>query len=310
MIPIKIISPKKLKVIWQITTACTYKCSYCPTELNQGKSHQINLDELQTFLDKIKDRNPVFSFTGGEPTVHPQYLDILRELKKRNFSVISDSNLSRTVRFYEEATQLVDNWNVTLHPSEHTLDLDKIKAISHSSYAVVYLMADPRHWELSMSWFEELKKILRIKIIILKPLNNWSNSGWFYHDYTQEQLDFYENTAPILNFTQEEVKQGLIKYSWLQDQGSTIMWNDGSVDKLDPDQLMKNDLNKFQGWDCEVGSEVIVINPTSNISLGTCGTRHLGNWNNFTIDMLEQSFLCPREYCHCGTDIKATKTKQ
>ena len=46
MIPIKIISPKKLKVIWQITTACTYKCSYCPTELNQGKSHQINLDEL------------------------------------------------------------------------------------------------------------------------------------------------------------------------------------------------------------------------------------------------------------------------
>jgi len=97
MIPIKIISPKKLKVIWQITTACTYKCSYCPTELNQGKSHQINLDELQTFLDKIKDRNPVFSFTGGEPTVHPQYLDILSELKKRNFSVISDSNLSRTV---------------------------------------------------------------------------------------------------------------------------------------------------------------------------------------------------------------------
>lgn len=309
MIPIKIISPKKLKVLWQITTACTYKCSYCPTELNQGRSHHIDLTQLGIFLDKIKDRNPVFSITGGEPTVHPQYLDVLKELKNRDFKVISDSNLSRTVRFYEEATQLVDNWCVTLHPSEHTLDLEKIKTISKNSFTVVYLMADPRHWDLVMNWFEDLKNVPRIKIIILKPLNNWSNSGWFYHDYTSEQLAFYENTSPILNFTKEEIEKLIGNYSWLHDQGSRIVWDNGLEEKLDPDQLMKRDLNKFKGWQCEVGEEVIVINPTSDISLGTCGTRHLGNWRNFDISMLQQSFTCPLEYCHCGTDIKATKFK-
>lgn len=310
MIPIKIISHKKLKVLWQITTACTYKCSYCPTELNQGKSHPIDLEQLGIFLDKIVDRNPVFSFTGGEPTIHPQFLDVLRELKKRNFNIISDSNLSRTTRFYEEATQLVDNWCVTLHPSEHTLDLEKIKTISKDSFAVIYLMMDPRHWELALSWYEELKKLPRIKIIILKPLDNWSNSGWFYNNYTAEQLDFYSNTPPVYTFTEDEKKDLQKKYNWLNDQESTVMWEDGSKSILDSDQLMKDNLNKFKGWSCEAGNEVITIDPRSNVSLATCGTRHLGDWKNFSIEMLEESIICPLEYCHCGTDIKATKTKR
>lgn len=309
MIPIKIISHKQLKVIWQITTACTYKCSYCPSELNQGRSHKIDMDQLRLFLDKIVDRNPVFSFTGGEPTVHPQYLDVLKELKERKISIISDSNLSRTSRFYKEANEFVDVWCVTLHPSEHTLDLDKIKTISEKNCTVVYLMADPRHWDLSMEWFEKLKQVPRIKIIILKPLNNWSNSGWFYNNYTQEQLDFYEKTKPVVNLTKEEVNEIITKYSWLEDQGSTVVWDNGAETKLDPDQLMKDGLNKFKGWDCKVGEEVIVINSTCDISLGTCGTRHLGNWSKFSIDMLGQSIICPLEFCHCGTDIKATKFK-
>lgn len=309
MIPIKIISSKKLKVIWQITNACTYKCSYCPKELNQGQSFPIDLEQLCTFLDKIENKNPVFTFTGGEPTIHPQYLDVLKELKKRKINVISDSNLSRTNRFYQEASDLVDNWCITLHPSEHILDIDKIKILTQRSYVMIYLMADPRHWDLVMTWFKELKKVPMIKIVILKPLDNWSNSGWYYNEYTKEQLQFYESTSPIVNFTKEQTDEILLRYPWLLDQGSTVVWNNGDKELLDSDKLMKDNLNKFNGWRCEVGEEIIVINPTCDISLGTCGIKQLGNWNKFNIAMLTDPVICSKDYCHCGIDIKSTKTK-
>ncbi len=306
--PIKIVSPKKLKVLWQITTACTYTCSYCPKELHTGRSHDINLDEVDVFLDKLAGKEFTVNFTGGEPTIHPQYLDVLRKVKSRGIKIISDTNLSRTVRFYEEAGPLVDNWCVSIHPSMFEWNEEKIHTLAKNSYTVVYLMMDPRHWALAMEYWERLKKIPRIKIIIVKCLSNWSGSDWV-GEYTQEQQEFF-NTAPsIYTFTKEEINSLIGNYAWLQDQSSNVFWSNGTSDMLEPDQLMKEGLHNFKGWSCEVGEEVIVVNPTCDISLGTCGTRHLGNWNNFTTAMLSDPIICPREYCHCGVDIKSTKTK-
>jgi organic radical activating enzyme len=308
MIPIKVVSSKQLKMIWQITTACTYACDYCPKELHEGSSKNINLDELEEFLDKFKDREFTINFTGGEPTIHPQFLDILKILKRRNIKVISDTNLSRSLRFYEEAGPLVDNWCVTLHPSEHIFDAAKINALSQVSYTVVYVMMDPRHWDKAMSWWTTLQSMSRLKIIVLKPLSNWSNSGWYYK-HTEEQQEFYNTTPPIYTFSQQEIAELSEQYTWLKELGSTVTWNDGTETAIDIDQLMKQDLHKFKGWRCEAGNEVIVIEPGCHVSLATCGTRHLGHWTTFDISQLEQSFVCPRDYCHCGIDIKATKTK-
>ena len=306
--PIKIASSKKLKLLWQITTACTYTCSYCPKELHTGRSHDINLEELDSFLDKMSAKQFTVNFTGGEPTIHPQYLDVVRRLKQRNIKIISDTNLSRSLRFYEEAGPLVDNWCVSIHPSMLEWNEEKIRTLANSSYTVVYLMMDPSHWDLAIKYWEILKTIPRIKIIIVKCLSNWSGSNWVGH-YTQEQQEFFNTTPSIYTFTREEINNSKHKYEWLQDQASNVTWNDGSTSMLEPNQLMKEGKHNFKGWSCEVGEEVVVINPTCDISLGTCGTRHLGNWRDFDLSMLAEPIICPRDFCHCGVDIKSTKTK-
>lgn len=308
MIPIKIVSSKQLKIIWQITTACTYSCVYCPKELHTGSSKEINLSELETFLDKLQHREFTVNFTGGEPTIHPQFLDILKVLKRRGIKIISDTNLSRSLRYYEEAGPLVDNWCVTLHPSEHVLDVEKIKALANVSYTVVYVMMDPRHWELAKSWWDLLQNIPRLKLIVLKPLSNWSDSGWYYN-YTEEQQEFFNTTKPVYTFSEEDFENLSEQYAWLKELGSKVTWSDNKETDLDIDQLMKEDLHKFKGWHCEAGNEVIVLEPGCDVSLATCGTRHLGHWTKFDPSMLEHSFICPRDYCHCGIDIKATKSK-
>lgn len=307
-IPIRIISPKKLKVLWQITTACTYSCSYCPKELHTGTNNHINLEELDQFLNQLEGRDYIVNFTGGEPTIHPQYIDIIKKLQERNIRIISDTNISRTDRFYKEASQYVDNWCASIHPSMFTWDEDKIRTLADNSFTVVYLMMDPNFWNLALDYLERLKKIPRIKIIVVKCLSNWSGSGW-YGSYTNEQQDFLNNSRPIYTFTKEEADILEQKYSWLKEQTSKVVWNDQTVSDLAPDQLMIEDLHKFQGWNCEVGNEVITIDHSCNISLGTCGTRHLGHWSKFNTSLMFEGIICPREYCHCGVDIKTTKYK-
>lgn len=308
MIPIKIVSPKKLKVLWQITTACTYTCSYCPKELHTGKSTNIDLEYLKVFLDKFSDREFTINFTGGEPTIHPQFLDVLKIIKERNIKVISDSNLSRTSRFYREASEFVDNWCISIHPSMFTWDEEKIKTVADNSYTVVYLMMDPNHWDLALAYLERLKNIPRIKIIVVKCLSNWSGSEWV-GSYTDEQQQFFNTVKTIYTFTDQEIKEIQTNYSWLQDQASTIYWDNGDHAMLEPEGLMNVGKHNFKNWVCSVGEEVVVINSVCDISLGTCGTRHLGNWKNFDVQESRKPIICPREYCHCGVDIKASKYK-
>lgn len=306
--PIKIVSAKKLKVLWQITTACTYTCSYCPKELHTGRSQNINLDELDIFLDKLGDRNFTVNFTGGEPTIHPQFLEVLKKLKSRGIKTISDSNLSRTTRFYKETAGLIDNWCISIHPSMCELDEEKIRTVAEQSYTVVYLMMDPAYWDRAMEYWEKLKQIPRIKIIITKCLSNWSGADWTGH-YTDEQQEFL-NTAPsVYTFTDNEVDDLKNNYSWLEEQGSIVTWDDSSSEMLEPERLMNEGLHSFKGWSCSVGEEVIVINSTCDINLGTCGTKYLGSWNNFEVNMLSEPIICPKFYCTCGVDIKASKNK-
>ena len=309
MIPIKIIAndPSTLKIIWQITSACTYACEYCPTELHTGKSIEFDLIELKTFFEMFSDRNVVLTITGGEPTIHPQFLEIANLLKELNVKTIVDSNLSRSLRFYQDSAGLIDNWCITLHPSQHTLDIEKIKVLAEKSFTIVYVMMDPLHWNTAIQWWNTLKDIQNIKLIVLKPVDNWAGAT-YKGVFTKEQQHFLNTAVPIYTMSKERAEQ-LRKSDWLFDLGSTVQYQDGSKDMLDADALMKQGLNKFKGWSCNAGNEVMVLSDSGNVSMATCGVANLGHWSTINIDNIKQPVICPKDYCQCGTDIKASKHK-
>jgi organic radical activating enzyme len=308
MIPIKIEAndPSTLKIIWQLTTACTYACEYCPKELHTGQSIEIDLIEFRKFLNMFSDRNIVLTITGGEPTIHPQFLEIAKLLKELNVKTVVDSNLSRTTRFYKEVAGLIDNWCVTLHPSQHSLDIEKIKVLAESSFTVVYVMMDPLYWNIAHRWWNDLKFVENIKLSVLKPVDNWAGAT-YRGVFTKEQQDFLNTTLSLYTFSDERIAEMKPKYKWLSDLGSTVHYNNGSKDMLDADALMKQGLNKFKGWSCNAGDEVIVLSNTGNVSLATCGVANLGHWSSVNINDIKEPVICPRDYCHCGTDIKASK---
>lgn len=304
IIKIKSGNSHTMKITWQMTTNCTYACEYCPPHFRTGKHHNIDLDIYKNFFSQIKQ--PILlNLTGGEVTTHPQFIDILKMIKDLDIKIKVDSNNVRTPRFYKEVGNLVDVWCLTMHPSQHKFDLEKIKVLTDQSFVIVYIMMDPKHWDLAVSWFEQLKSLENIKIILIKPVSNWAGADYFTK-WTPEQLEFL-NTPPRWQFTEQRHNELTVSHSWLKDTDTIAIHDDGSQSVLDPDQLMKNDDHNFYGWRCYSGKENLIIDALGNVRWSNCGMIDLGNITNINIDNLQESVICDKFRCDCGADIRADK---
>ena len=101
-------------VSWLLGRFCNYRCSYCwPYARSDTKDHRPTELCLKT-IDEIKRQARErgfnsfhFSLSGGEPTFHPGYIDILNYLNddtsNTNYtSVHMTSNMSRNMKWFEE----------------------------------------------------------------------------------------------------------------------------------------------------------------------------------------------------------------
>jgi wyosine [tRNA(Phe)-imidazoG37] synthetase (radical SAM superfamily) len=89
-----------------LTTACNYRCDHCIDWdiLNSGVKHQE--DELRASLKEMAARGlrSVILIGGGEPTVYPRFVEIVRFLKQElNQMVAVVSNGGRNDRIFEAA---------------------------------------------------------------------------------------------------------------------------------------------------------------------------------------------------------------
>ena len=121
-------------VIWDLGRRCTFACSYCPPHRKNNWSDLASFDELVKTADSLEryseiynsKRNEKFriatSFTGGEPTVNPEFFKFLEYLQetyphwkrtlttngfysKRKLEVVMRSTEFTTVSYHCEGTE-------------------------------------------------------------------------------------------------------------------------------------------------------------------------------------------------------------
>jgi uncharacterized radical SAM superfamily Fe-S cluster-containing enzyme len=76
-----------------LTNRCNMMCDPCFMDANQvGYVHELSWDEIQEILDnalKIKPRRQMsVQFSGGEPTMHPYFLDAVRYARKVGYNSV------------------------------------------------------------------------------------------------------------------------------------------------------------------------------------------------------------------------------
>jgi organic radical activating enzyme len=333
-------------VSWLLGRFCNYKCSYCwPYARSDQKDHRPTEVVIST-LDEIKRQARErgfnsfhFSFSGGEPTLHPGYLEILKhysdDLPNVNYqSVHMTSNLSLGMNWFKKYVEVTKN----LHRVSITASYHKEFAVKEKfADKLVFLQENDVHvtinsvmvpqkfeaiWE-DMLYFHE-----RGINVTLKPQSN-PTATKVVDGYTDEMLDKLRNGMPQRNYTQarmrvqgQESKRPMPQYAKLPKDAATdetlpphfqVEMNeaDGTPWYMDQaERFNAFDFNQFKGWECSSGYRSIIIRePDGFIKRSySCNDKPLGHIET-GFQLFDGPALCQTPNCVSSADSKIPKRK-
>lgn len=82
-----------LRVMFELTYKCNFKCKYCYVPPSYKKKEELITKEVFSILDQLSDIGCFYlGFTGGEPFIREDIMDILWYAKKKGFEVIIYTN--------------------------------------------------------------------------------------------------------------------------------------------------------------------------------------------------------------------------
>ena len=334
-------------VSWLLGRFCNYRCSYCwPYARSDRKDHRPTELCLRT-VDEIKRQardngfnSFHFSLSGGEPTFHPGYLDILKHLAddvdNTNYtSVHMTSNCSRNMKWFEEYVEAVKPFHrasitASLH-TEHVNTTERMEEFAnklilcqeHDVQVTINMVMVPENFE--RDWGNALYFHSRGINVTLKPQSDPTASR-IVEGYTEDQLERLHNGMPQRAYTESKRKwEGRPKPSFEIPKGingtndASVPWHmqveleDSKGKKWYMDQAERFNafnFNNFEGWRCNAGfSGLIIREPDGSVKRSySCHDAPLGNIETgFTLFKTPKT--CITKSCVSSADSKIPKRK-
>jgi len=335
-------------VSWLLGRYCNYNCSYCwPYARSDQRDHR-SLPVLTKAMDRIKEqarRNGFnsfhFSFSGGEPTLHPHYLEFLKyysdDLENTNYqSCHMTSNISPGIGWFKKYI-------------EATKDLHRVSVTAswHREFGVkeefrdrlIFLQENDVHVTINMvmvpSWFdryyEEALFFHEAGInVTLKPQSDPTASR-VVDGYTKEQLGLLHNGMPQRDFTGARLVQAQKKShrpkpkrdpkemqfengdNQSVPQRMQVEFTDSKGKKWYMDQAERFNafnFNQFKGWMCNAGFQGVVIRePDGTIKRSySCHDKPIGHIDD-EFEIFDSPKVCVTPSCVSSVDSKIPKEK-
>jgi len=247
-----------------LVSYCNFKCSYCKFNVKRNKrikTKLIDLDVLKKFVDTIKQKtrfNKVkFYVFGGEPTVHPDFVQFMHNMSKtfKDDLIEVQTNLKRT----DKLEQLLHLTNVNIRPSyhfamqpyeEYLQNLLKLK----SRITCMNFMYEPAHKEELRKIFALWKKVFKFEIILMpiRPL---------YSNYLQSpNASLYKEYESFQN--EEDVK---VLAKDFECRNDFVLETKDSTEDVSFFDIFSNKLDSFKGYYCHVFTEKISIDANGDL---------------------------------------------
>ena len=158
---------QSVKVEWNLGKRCNYDCSYCPVHRHDNFSPHASLEELKKNADFVFKyislymkyrhyKEASISFTGGEPTVNPNFIPFIKYLNEKyqadyksrfncTFALTSNGAMSEKM-----ADAIVENFShITI--SYHTEADDTLKKQALDRIEQIYTKGPTKHCTVSIN---------------------------------------------------------------------------------------------------------------------------------------------------------------
>ena len=333
-------------VSWLLGRFCNYNCSYCwPYARSNRKDHRptelclATIDEIKRQARDNSFNSFHFSLSGGEPTFHPGYLDILQHLAddvdNTNYtSVHMTTNMARKMDWFQKYCDIVAKFHrasitASYHSEYAKMDefADKLLfCMEHDVQVTINMVLVPewfdRDWDNAMYFHN------RGINVTLKPQSD-PTASFVVKGYTDEQLKMMQNGMPQRAYTdklQETTGVKVVrpkppKSMWLQGKLNgddmnvppvmQVEFEDSKGDKYYMDQAERFNafnFNKFKGWDCTSGFKGIIIRePDGSIKRSySCSDEPLG-YIESGFKLFDAPKVCISDSCVSSADSKIPK---
>ena len=335
-------------VSWLLGRFCNYRCSYCwPYARSDKKDHRptelclATVDEIKRQARERGFNSFHFSLSGGEPTFHPGYIDILNHLNKdthnTNYtSVHMTTNMSRSLKWHEEEyCPAVSKFHrASITASLHTEHVDTKEKMQEFADKLILCQEHDVQVTINMvmvpEWFErDYENALFFHEqginVTLKPQSDPTASK-VVDGYTPEMLKRLHNGMPQRAFT--EAKSAL----------ANLVQRPQPTFKKEPDPIYSQDtipqhfqvefvdnnkkvwymdqaerfnafnFNKFNTWECSSGYRSIIIRePDGSIKRSySCHDAPLGNIET-GFKLFDGPKSCMTPSCVSSADSKIPK---
>lgn len=333
-------------VSWLLGRFCNYKCSYCWPYARSDKKDHRPTELVTSTLDEIKRQARErgfnsfhFSFSGGEPTLHPGYLKIIdhyaSDAVNTNYqSIHMTSNLSPGIGWFKKyvaATKDLHRVSVTAsYHKEFAVKerfADKLVFLQENDVHVTInsVMVPSRFeaiWE-DMLYFHE-----RGINVTLKPQSDPTASK-VVEGYSQEMLDKLQNGMPQMNYTQARMNDQKRESVRPKPNFKPFPQPFGSEKPLPPhlqvelteaggtpwymdqaERFNAFEFNQFKGWECSAGYRSIIIRePDGYIKRSySCHDEPLGHIEK-GFNLFPKPMPCVTQSCVSSADSKIPKRK-
>lgn len=334
-------------VSWLLGRFCNYHCSYCWRHGRGDKPDHRPTELIIETLDEIKKQARErgfnsfhFSFSGGEPTLHPGYLDILqhytRDGANTNYqSLHMTTNMSLPLDFFKKYVEITkDNHRVSITASWHPEFAQKepfaeklLYCMENDIQITINCVMVPEHfderWQDAMFFNEQGLNVT------LKPQSD-PTASFVVEGYTKEMLEQMRKGLPQRDYTKNKLREEgkksqrpKRKYPYF-DALTKAEKDDKEISGTMQVELMdKNNkrwymdqaerfnafgFNKFSGWECSSGYRSIIIRePDGSIKRSySCHDEPLGFLGK-GFKLFDSPQFCSTPSCMSSADSKIPK---
>ena len=219
-------------VMWIVGRRCNYECSYC-NDNSHSKTEPFPLaKQLMTSVEKVLQKfsrgvKTQFYFAGGEPTLYPGFLEVVKMLHGRGCPVSVSTNGSRSTEYFSDLlkySSIAFSVHFDFFKTKkfqnmiEALVLKKIReygSLSDNNHWIdIKLMVQPNRLEEAKKFARSLKGIPFMDLFVSVHFQMlWvKNNCYKDQKYSAEELDFFKVNNRQKGFTNSK---------WRVDQGVT-----------------------------------------------------------------------------------------
>ncbi len=298
-------------ICWMLHDQCNHKCSYCHPA-NYGGSykwlkHDMAIRFIDNLLSHFVERKILISFTGGEPTIWPGFLDLCEYLNLKGISIGLTTNGSRRADFFRKLGSYLEFASVSFHPafSDSENFIENLKVLSDQCAVGVRVMipSESELWQKSVDFLERLKRSKGLNAVVepvrvLKDFGTTHPKPTSYETWQENYLN--KNSFTVIG---SPLSQSLLLHA-------DAIFSQDIRERLNPTDLVNQGMAKFEGWKCYIGLEHIFINQLGEVLRAGCREGSvIGHISEEKIKFPKKPLICGKSFCHCTTDVMVRKYK-